>query len=401
MTHQPEKKLFLDIGSSQRCKAGQTVCGDFFLSRRVTGESRIITILADGLGSGIKASVLSTLTASMAAGCAGGNMDARQTAEVILSTLPVCHERGLAYSTFTIVDTDLTEQKVRVIEHENPRCLLLRNNKSTDLDINPIPLSRSHNSSRHHQLLDSRFELKENDRIIVVSDGITQAGLGHPDYPRGWGEKSVQDCVMTETARHPDITARSLAERVMHHALSKDDYTAKDDMSCAVLHYRQARYLVVATGPPYDIHHDAVLAEKIRDFPGKRIICGGTTADIVARELDEKIEVDYHHLDPEVPPPSKINGIDLVTEGTITLEMILRLMEGKNSHRLYQNNAAGKALDLMLNSDRICFIVGNRINNAHHDPTNPRQLDIRRNIVHKICSILENKYLKETSLELI
>lgn len=400
MTPKPEHNLFLDIGHSQRCKDGQMVCGDFFLSRRVKGESRTITVLADGLGSGIKASVLSTLTASMAAGCVSGNINARQTAEVILSTLPVCNDRGLAYSTFTIVDIDLNEQRARVIEHENPRCFLIRNNKSADLEVKHLPLSNTPVSSRHHEILDARCNLKEDDRIVLVSDGLTQTGLGSPDHPRGWGEENVRKCALQEISRKPEISARKLADKLMQHALSKDNYIAKDDMSCVVLHYRRTRHLLVATGPPYDTTHDKIMADRIRGFNGQKLVCGGTTADIVARELGEKISIDYRHFDPEVPPPSKINGIDLVTEGTLTLEAILRILEGRNASRLRPDNAAAKAAELMLNSDRICFLVGNRINNAHHDPTNPRQLDIRRNIVQKIRNSLENQHLKETTLEL-
>ena len=203
-----EPDLFLEIGKEQHSKQDHAVCGDLFLSRRYTEESRVITILADGLGSGIKASVLSTLTASMAAGCVSGNMDIRQTAEVILATLPVCRDRGLAYSTFSIVDTDLANRQVRVIEHENPRFLLVRNNRLVNVSPEHIPISSRSISSRHQELLYSTFELQEEDRIVLFSDGVTQAGLGQPEKHGTWGAAQAADHVLNTVHQEPEIAAR-------------------------------------------------------------------------------------------------------------------------------------------------------------------------------------------------
>ena len=398
---QQNNGLFLEVGKEQRSKAGQAVCGDLFMSRRATEEPRIITILADGLGSGIKASVLSTLTASMAAGCVGGNMDIKRTAEVILSTLPVCSERGLAYSTFTIVDADLARGVVRVIEHENPGFLLIRDNEAVKLTKEPIPLANTELSSRHHELHYTTFELRENDRLVLFSDGISQAGLGSSQSPVGWGDAAITEKVLDSVNKQPDLSANKLAGKIMQRALNKDGYKACDDMTCAVLYYRQTRHLMVVTGPPYDSGDDSVMARKLKNFNGQRLICGGTTASLVAREWGETVEIDYREFDPDVPPASHINGIDLVTEGSLTLEAILKIIEQSRHPAGHKNNIAVKAAELMLHSDRIHFLVGSRINNAHHDPTNPRQLDIRRNIVQKIRQALEQHHLKETDLELI
>lgn len=390
---------FIEIGSEQRCKHGQTVCGDLFLSRRLQEESRIISVLADGLGSGIKASVLSTLTGAMAARCVRGNMGVQQTAQLILSTLPVCRQRGLAYSTFTIVDVNMTSGEMRVIEHENPRFFLIRNGETLQPAAETLPLAGARLSSRHHQLLLSRLQLQEEDRVVFFSDGITQSGLGRDRYVQGWGDENVRRAALEYVRTNSEISAQDLSARLLHNALAHDAFTARDDMTCAALYYRQPRHLLVVTGPPYDPDNDAVIARKVREFQGRTLVCGGTTASVIAREWGVPVEADGGELDPRVPPPSKIYGVDLVTEGSLTLEEILRLVTHGHRHHSTEN-AATRAAGMMLRSDRIHFVVGSRVNNAHHDPESPRQLDIRRNIVRKLRRALEEKYLKETTMEL-
>ena len=62
-------------------------------------------------------------------------------------------------------------------------------------------------------------------------------------------------------------------------------------------------------------------------------------------------------------------------------------------------NAATRLVELLLNSDIIHFLVGTRINEAHQDPNVPVELDLRRNIIRKIASLLETRYLKESRLQ--
>ncbi|MFW5802870.1 MAG: SpoIIE family protein phosphatase [Verrucomicrobiota bacterium] len=391
------RDTFIEIAFEQQAKQNQLVSGDLFLSTRVREQGRIIAVLADGLGSGVKASVLSTLTGALAARCVRGNMDVRRTAEVILSSLPVCRERQLAYSTFTILDLDKSTGELRIIEHENPRFLLLRNGQAADCETERIPIDGPANSSRHHRLLYSRVRLNEGDRVLVFSDGLTQAGLGRRGLPQGWGENGVRQAALDLVRGDPDISAQEMTAILVQRALANDAHAAKDDMTCASLYLRRPRNLLVVTGPPFDPVNDSAIARRIADFRGRTLLCGGTTAAIVARELGREIKFDDADMDPDIPPASRLEGIDLVTEGTLTLEELARVLErGRDNRR----NAATQAAGMMLHSDRIHFLVGSRINDAHQDPAAPMQLDIRRNIVRRIRAILEQQHLKETTLEL-
>ena len=116
---------FIDVASCQRAKHGQVVPGDVFLSRKIKEEDRVISVLSDGLGSGVKASVLANLTATMALQYTSAFVDVRRSARTIMDTLPICEVRKISYSTFTIVDLD-DDGRTRVIEHGNPPLLLLR-----------------------------------------------------------------------------------------------------------------------------------------------------------------------------------------------------------------------------------------------------------------------------------
>jgi len=169
-----------------------------------------------------------------------------------------------------------------------------------------------------------------------------------------------------------------------------------DDTSCCVVYRRTPRNLLICTGPPYDEQKDRYLAEKVRDFQGKRVLCGGTTASIVSRELQRPLTVSLEMTDKELPPVSYMEGIDLVTEGILTLSKVERLLAQGSSEK--KHGPAHELVSLLQDSDKITFIVGTRINVAHQDPNLPVELEIRRNVVKKIKDLLEMKYLKDVEI---
>ncbi|PKK88085.1 MAG: stage II sporulation protein E [Candidatus Wallbacteria bacterium HGW-Wallbacteria-1] len=398
---------FIEVDHCQIHKQGQFVCGDVFLSQKAQGD-RVVSVLADGLGSGIKASVLASLTTTMAARFISSDIDITRAAEIIMETLPVCKERRIAYSTFTIVDMD-RKGSTRIIEYDNPPYILLRDGKVLEISKQAVPL-RSFND-RQTFLQYSSFHVHPGDRIVICSDGVPQSGMGIKPHPLGWGMDRVEEFLVSELACEPEISARLLARRVVHRALQKDEGKARDDTTCGVIYFREPRRTMVITGPPVSRERDSELARKAQEFSGKKIVCGGTTAGIIARELHADVKVDLTSLDPEVPPPSTMAGIDLVTEGTITLSNLCGLLEGdlaggamgqenRPGHPL-RRNAAMRLATMLLDSDIIDFLVGTRINDAHQDPNLPRELEIRRNVVKRICRILEERHLKETRIKFI
>jgi Stage II sporulation protein E (SpoIIE) len=382
---------FIEVDSYQRAKHGQLISGDVFLSEKVKQEDRIVTVLSDGLGSGVKASVLATMTATMALKFTASPIDIQKSAEIIMDTLPICSVRQISYSTFTVVDMESTGA-TRIIEHGNPPFLLVRPRGEMNVSKTSVRPKRW----QDRIISFSSFNVQREDRIIFFSDGITQAGTGEFRTPLGWGLENVDKFVHECIQEKPHISARELSRALVARAEEIDGLTAKDDITCGVVYFRSPRQLLVMTGAPFNRDHDRDLAKMAEWTPGRKVIAGGTTANIVSRLLDREIEIDMHQpLDPKVPPSAKMEGFDLITEGTLTLGAVLRLLEEGFTPEDLRPNAAVKLAAMLLDSDIVRFAVGTRINEAHQDPNIPVELDLRRNIVKRIAEILEMKHMKK------
>jgi hypothetical protein len=246
----------------------------------------------------------------------------------------------------------------------------------------------------------SEFDVQLDDRAIWFSDGISQSGLGRKDFPLGWGSEKVAAFIRRQIASDSQVSSRDLARDVVQAALTIDGSSPKDDMTCAALYYRCPRRLLVITGPPFSKERDRELAQLVLRFEGRKAICGGTTANIVSRLLDRPVHCNVERLDPEIPPAARMHGIDLITEGTMTLARVAEMLEcgGKEPSA---NNPARDLFNLMLQSDIVQFVVGTRINEAHQDPNVPVELDLRRNIVRRIVGLLERKHLKECTIQFL
>jgi hypothetical protein len=387
---------YIEVDSSQQPKHGQQVSGDIFLSRKLKEEGRIIAVLSDGLGSGVKASVLSSLTATMALRYTAAFEDVGRSARIIMDTLPICQQRKISYSTFTIVDLH-EDGYTRVIEHGNPPLVLLRGAQPLPLERAEFALEEWKDRLIHY----TEFHAQRGDRVVFYSDGVNQSGMGRKGFPLGWGNDNVVRFLTQTISQNSDISAADLASTMTQVALTNDDRLAKDDVTCGVIYYRRPRRLLVVTGPPFNQDRDPELAQMIQVFPGRKAICGGTTATIVSRLLGRPVTMSLSRLDPEVPPASKMAGVDLVTEGTLTLARAADLLEHGVRSDSGRPNPARDLVALMLGSDIVQFVVGTRINEAHQDPSIPVELDLRRNIVRKIASLLETRYLKDAQLQFV
>jgi len=381
---------FIDVDFCQQAKRGQVVSGDVFLSRKIKEEGRIISVLSDGLGSGVKASVLANLTATMAVRYTSAYVDVRRSAKTIMDTLPICEIRKISYSTFTIVDLD-EDGRTRVIEHGNPPLVLLRGRESMPIERTQITLEKWKDRVINY----SEFDTRLGDRIVYFSDGVSQSGLGRPGFPLGWGSDRVTGFISEQISRENEISSRDLSRRLVAEALANDGHVAKDDITCGAIYYRHPRRLLVVTGPPFNRERDGELAELVRTFNGRKAVCGGTTAGIVSRLLNRPVSMPLARLDSDIPPGAVMNGVDLVTEGTITLARVAELLEHGVVNDAGRKNPAFDMIALMLESDIVEFVVGTRINEAHQDPNIPVELDLRRNIVRKITALLEARYLKQ------
>ena len=387
--------LYIEIGTAQQQKYGEDCFGDTVYSKKIPEERRIISILSDGLGRGVKANILSSMTARMAMTFVESNMELLHSSEVMMDALPICQIRKISYATFSVVDTQL-DGKTRIFEMDNPPFMLIRDGKAVNVRYREI----SSEKWKERTINISQLTNQEEDRIILISDGVSQAGLGNRLYPLGWQRQGCLNFVLEKIRKNPHISAHELAQAVVREALSKEvECRAGDDISCVVLYFRKPRKLLVLTGPPFDESRDREFAEMVADYDGKTAVCGGTTANIIERELCLKCEIDKTSFDDKIPLCSTMEGVDLVTEGILTLTDVYRMLkEGIDTDR---NNGATRLANLLLGSDKIDFVVGTKINIAHQDPNLPMELEIRRNIVKKIFRILQDKYLKEISVRYI
>lgn len=390
-----DHQLFFEIDYAQEQKSGEEICGDSFSFRHVQKEGRRIVVLSDGLGSGIKANILSGMTAEMAVRFIASDMDLMESVKVIMDVLPVCEVRKISYSTLTIVDI-LVSGETRIIEMDNPPHIHLRGN---GIVHNEKCEEFTAKGWHDRTIRVTKTFLRPEDRIIIFSDGITQAGLGSEEFHLGWRITGCEGYVVSRVTDERNISARKLAADIIRKAKThEEDFTPHDDMTCAVIYCRSPRRAMVISGPPFHKEHDRAYAEQLAAFKGKKIICGGTTANIIARELRREITTSLNSTD-DLPPASIMQGVDLVTEGILTLSRTYQLLKERDVPHIA--SPASALAELLRESDIIDFYVGTRINEAHQDPTLPRELEIRRNIIKKIIRILEEEYLKEIHLNYI
>lgn len=392
------KDFYIEVNSQQKNYDGERICGDVFLYRYIKEEDRVIAVLSDGMGHGVKANILATLTATMALNFTQEHKDVDRIAEIIMNTLPVCSERKISYSTFTIIDIE-SSGGVNILEYDNPSTIILRGNQLFEPSWSKVELKKGKNSGKI--LKSCTFVPAKEDRIVFCSDGVSQSGMGSEAFPFGWERDNIATYAARLVNNEASISAMMLAGKIVTMAHKNDNYKAKDDISCATIYFRDPRKLLICTGPPYEKDKDKELAEKVSEYTGKVILCGGTTADIVARELNRTIVDELIFEDPELPPESFMEGIDLVTEGILTLQKVNEILKKYNNSVRLGKGPADKIVRLIMESDEIHFIIGTRINIAHQDPNLPVDLEIRRTVVKRIARLLEEKWLKKVSFEYI
>ena len=390
--------FYIEVTCEQRNYGNERICGDVFISRKIREENRTIAVLSDGMGHGVKANVLATLTSTMAVNFTIEHKHPETIADIIMNTLPVCSERKMSYSTFTIVDIE-ADGDISILEYDNPQTIIIRNLKSFDPDWKYTTLHTAKNEGK--EIRTCHFKPKKEDRILFFSDGITQSGLGTEKYPLGWGHENLTGYAEKLVKNGPGISAAKLAEKIVNMAYRNDNYSSRDDTSCASIYFREPRKLLISTGPPYEEENDKKLGQAIKEFKGKKIVCGATTADIIARELGVEIEDSLDFADPDLPPVSSMPGIDLVTEGILTITKVTRILKEYSPSFELGKGPADRIIKLVRESDEIEIIIGTRINIAHQDPNLPVDLEIRRTVVKRMARLLEEKFLKEVSIRYI
>lgn len=385
--------MFIDIDCSQKKKYNQNAYGDFFKSERFTDMNRLVAVLSDGLGSGIKADILACMTSTMLLKFLKENADIEKSCEIIMNSLPVCKVRGISYSTFSAIDC-YDDGKAIIVEEGNPDFIWIRDGEVLKPECTIIESKNFKN--RKMRVYDIKLEL--NDRIIFCSDGATQVAMGTKTYPLGLERDGLINIILSKLKMDKNISSSELSNYLIKQIeLIAPDKKLLDDTSIVSIYCREPRESLVFTGPPYHIEKDNYYANTFKNFKGKKAIAGGTTANIISRELNIPVKTDLSLNVGNLPGIYCMDGVDLVTEGILTLTKTMEYLDDNN----YQNDAAGKLMRFMLDSDCISFLVGAQLNQAHYDPNLPIEIEIRKNIVRKIAKILEDKYLKKVKVQFI
>lgn len=386
--------MFIDIDCSQIKKFGQNAYGDYFISKRSDNNERVLAVLSDGLGSGIKANILSCMTATMLVRFIEEDIPLKKAAQIIMDSLPVCQVRQISYATFSAIDCR-DDGSVWVVEEGNPSFLLMRGAEEVALDYQEIVSPKF--PDRHLKLY--KFKAENGDRVIFCSDGVTQAGIGTKEYPLGFKREGLLDFLRQYLSLHPNVSSSDLSHEVIEKALSvEENEHAGDDISCGVLYFRTPRKALIFTGPPYNRTKDREYCLSFDFFSGKKAICGGTTANLISRELNREIVGTTTEIVGDLPPVAYMDGVDLVTEGILTLTRAAEYLE---KEELNHKDAAGLLVKFLLESDIIEFMVGAMLNQAHYDPALPIEIEVRRTVIKKIKKLLESKYFKQVAINYI
>lgn len=380
-------RLFYELGLKQLNKYGEELCGD---SVAISRHSDSVTLaLSDGLGSGVKANILAMLTTRIAMHMLESDLALSEVVQTLSETLPICEVRKLAYSTFAIAQF-FTQGLARVVEFDSPSAMLLRRRK-----IQPVVYEER--SIEGKTIRESLIDLEFGDWIVFVSDGVLNAGIGGV-YPLGWGWDQASRFL--EEHAHPELSAQDLAEKVVEAVRELYADTPGDDVSVVVIKVRRKLVATVFTGPPAEKSKDEALVTQFIERPGRLVVCGGTTAKIVSHHLGKPLEIDLKTMTPEVPAIARIEGLDLITEGILTLTRASELLRSgaKKEEMRFHTDGATELVRLLLDVDHVHFLVGQAVNPAHQNPELPHQLEIRLAVVREIAEEL-HKRGKEINIE--
>ena len=385
--------MFIDIACSQKKKYNQNAYGDFFASNRFPNMNRVVAVLSDGLGSGIKANILACMTSTMLLKFMENHSDIEKSCEIIMNSLPVCKVRGISYSTFSAIDC-FENGKAKIVEEGNPDFIWIRNGEVLKPEYQTIQSK----DFKNRKMKVYNINLEKYDRIIFCSDGATQVAMGTKDFPLGLERSGLIKIILNKLEQNREISSKDLSEYLVRQIeLVAPNRELKDDTSIVSIYCRDPRESLIFTGPPFHSEKDSYYAKTFMECKGKKAISGGTTANIISRELNIPVSADISMSSGKLPGLSKMDGVDLVTEGILTLTKTLEYLESGKS----ENNAAKILMDFLLDSDVINFLVGAQMNKAHYDPNLPIEIEIRKNIIKQMAKVLEEKYLKKVNVQFI
>lgn len=376
--------LCVDVGYKSINHVGEQLCGDH-VDLVEQGENSSVIVLADGLGSGVKASILSTLTSKIISTMMAEGLSLEDCVSTIAATLPICSVRGVAYSTFTIIHIRNNEE-AEVIQYDNPLVIVLRNGKNYDYPKTEMNIGGK-------KIFKSLIKLMEDDIFIAMSDGCPHAGIGL-SYNFGWKRDDIIDFM--ETVAVNGYTAKTLSTILVNQVNKLYEEKPGDDATACVIKIRKRVPMNILFGPPSNRDDANRMMSLFFSKEGKHIVCGGTTSSIVSKYLGKPIKASLVFDKNGVPPIAEIEGVDLVTEGVITINKVLEYAkDALKDNALYEEWGYGRdgasliCRLLFEEATDINFYVGRAINPAHQNPDLPINFNIKMNLVEELSKCLK------------
>ena len=376
--------LCADIGYKSINHYGEELCGDHVDIVEPDDESTVI-VLSDGLGSGVKASILSTLTSKIISTMLAEGLSLEECVETIAATLPVCSLRGVAYSTFTIIHLK-NNQTAELIQYDNPHAIIIRDEQNWDYPKTEMNIGGK-------KIFKSVIKLQENDVFVAMSDGCPHAGIGMI-YNFGWKREDIIDFI--ETLAPAGYTAKTLSTMLVDECNKLYGGKPGDDATACVIRIRKREPMNMLFGPPFNRDDAERMMSLFFSKEGKHIICGGTTSSIAAKYLGKELKATLNFEKSDIPPIAEIEGVDLVTEGVITVNKVLEYAKdylGDNQfyeHWSFRRDGASLICRLLFEeATDINFYVGRAINPAHQNPDLPINFNIKMNLVSELSECLK------------
>ena len=375
--------LCADIGYRSINHAGEQLCGDH-VDVVEQGDNSTVIVLADGLGSGVKASILSTLTSKIISTMMAEGLTLEDCVETIAQTLPICSVRGVAYSTFSILHL-VDNREMELIQYDNPLVILLRDGKNYDYPKTEMNIGGK-------KIYKSVVKLQENDIFIAMSDGCPHAGIGLA-YNFGWKREDIIGFM--ETVAIAGYTAKTLSTILIDEVNKLYAQKPGDDATACVVRIRRREPMNILFGPPSNRDDCNRMMSLFFSKEGKHIVCGGTTSSIAAKYLGKPVKTSLNFVKSDIPPIAEIEGVDLVTEGVITINRVVEYAkDAVGDNRLYEKWSFGHdgasliCRMLFEEATDINFFVGRAINPAHQNPDLPINFNIKMNLVEELSASL-------------
>lgn len=382
------QRLHAEVGLAQLSKVGEELCGDNVDIAR-TPEATII-VMSDGLGSGVKANILATLTTKIATVMLKRGIPLEDVVNTIAETLPVCRQRKIAYSTLHIIMI-APDGQTTIVEFDCPATFLVRNNKVIEFPAHEKVIGNK-------VIRVGELWLQKDDILVAVTDGVIHAGIGGL-LKLGWGWDSVAKQIKEETNENSD--AELIGQSLINFCECYYLGSPGDDSTALVVKMRDPQQLTLMTGPPANPDDDEKYVGRFFAESGKKVVSGGTTAQIVGRLTGSRLKVELTCHDPQIPPIAYLDGVDLVTEGILTLNATVeRLMDTNKLRKSNKQDGATLLAKLMNTADTIKIFAGLAVNPAHHNPGFPMQMNIKVQVLNKLKTVLESKG-KEVIIEWI